>query len=254
MKWIADSTGRFQWRPYYTREELDAECEQIVTKFLLDKYGALSFPISTDDLSVMIERDTSDLDLYADLSGEGEDVEGLTDFFSNKKPVVKISKELSLDNLKSHRLRTTLAHEYGHVKFHYFLWDMSLKAENKSNFLKVLSRQRRKFEGLRKKSVSGQEVIPQVTGPRCRSTSIIDAPVKDWMEWQAGYAAGALLMPVTAVKKYLGGVDRGGEIITGIAKVFDVSADAAKVRLSKLGILPEITGDSVPVKDSVSYK
>jgi hypothetical protein len=171
MKWIPDSSGRFSKRPYYLPEELDIECERIICGFLREKHGGVTFPVSTDDLSVMIERDTSDLDLFADLSKDGEDIEGLTDFFRDKKPAVKIARELSLDGKQNHRLRTTLAHEYGHVKFHYFLWDMSFKREKPANFLKILARQRRKVDAFRKQSgkdsLNGAP-LPHVSGPQCR--------------------------------------------------------------------------------------
>ena len=248
---VMDTTAR-ERRPYYEPSELDAECERIVMDFLRQKYGLLSFPLSTDDLSILVEKDTSDLDLYADLSSEGEDVEGITDFFAHKKPAVKISKTLSAGDTNSHRLRNTLAHEYGHVKFHYFLWDMSLKTEQSGNFIKTLSRQRRKIDDLRKKSNRGR--IPVIPGPRCRSINIIDASEDDWMEWQAGYAGGAMLMPVTAVKKYLAGEGGGDDIIASTAKTFDVSISAAAARLKQLGFLPGITEKAVPVQDSVSFK
>ena len=62
MKWIKDVTGRFPERPYYEEGELDFECERIVGDFLRKKYGKVEFPISTSDITVLIERDTSDLD------------------------------------------------------------------------------------------------------------------------------------------------------------------------------------------------
>jgi hypothetical protein len=271
MKWVADSTGRFRWRPYYSREELDNECEQIVSSFLREKYGVVSFPISTDDLSIMVERDTSDLDLYADLGGEAEDVEGVTDFFACKKPSVKISKALSENYLKSHRLRATLAHEYGHVKFHHFLWDMSLKDANPGSFWKGLSRQRRRLADFRKKAVQVNDpsvtpALGQAAGPRCKHSSICDAPADDWMEWQAGYAGGALLIPVSTLKKNVeavvkkwGGAQvlpdskQGRELVDNIAAAFDVSAEAASARLSNLGLLTGAFDHSPPVKDSVNF-
>jgi len=39
---------------------------------------------------------------------------------------VKISRELSADERRENRLRTTLTHEYGHVHFHNFLFDPAL--------------------------------------------------------------------------------------------------------------------------------
>jgi Zn-dependent peptidase ImmA (M78 family) len=266
MKWVIDTTGRFRWRPYYHQEELDTECERIVLKFMFEKYGVSHFPLSTDDLSIMIERDTSDLDLYADLSGDGEDVEGLTDFFINKKPAVKIAQELSLDDSRYTRLRTTLAHEYGHVRFHTFLWDTDYMGKLTCNYWEKISRQRRKYEVIRAKFVSGNDLVnyhallpknvfsadsSKGIGPRCKRTRMLDAPISDWMEWQASYIGGALLMPVSLLRKLvrekmnkwgacnriLSDLDRARELINGVAEAFDVSADAARVRLFKLGFL-----------------
>ena len=67
--------------------------------------------MSTEDLTILIESETSDLDQYADLTSEGDDVEGVTFFFSDRKPIVKIAEELAATGFREHRLRTTLAHE-----------------------------------------------------------------------------------------------------------------------------------------------
>jgi hypothetical protein len=248
MKWLPDSTGRFKWRPYYDGEELDIECERTVSRFLEDKYGMCCYPLSTDDLTVMIEQDTSDFDLYADLSGAGEDVEGLTDFVPNRKPAVKIAMELSLDSRKEHRLRTTLAHEYGHVKFHTFLWELS-RWENPARS----SRHNRKYYRLYNRSPKANTIAE--TSPRCKSSRILDAPFSDWMEWQASYACGAFLMPLSAVRHVAGELFRNGdgrgwlpedsddavELTDLIANAFNVSHDAARVRLQKLGYLQKIS-------------
>ena len=71
MRWSRDPTGRFPERPYYLQEELDSLSEGWVVSFLRERHGAAEFPVSTEDLTVMIESDTSDLDQYADLSSEG---------------------------------------------------------------------------------------------------------------------------------------------------------------------------------------
>ena len=122
--YVPDKTGRFSHRPHFKPGELDRECENIITSFLKTRHGAAAFPVSTDDLTVLIERDTESLDLYADLAEYGSDVEGLTQFQPGRKPIVKIEQRLAADERYSNRLRTTLAHEYGHVKFHAYLWDM----------------------------------------------------------------------------------------------------------------------------------
>ncbi len=242
MKWVTDSSGRFRLRPYYDREELDFECERIVSRFLERKYGVCCFPISTDDMTVMIEEDTSFLDLFADLSGLGEDIEGLTDFFPDRKPAVKISAGLSLNDRKEHRLRTTLAHEYGHVRFHTFLWELN-RWENPERTTICTGKYFRLYGKL-------DHTVFEIN-PRCKSSRILDAPFEDWMEWQAGYACGAFLMPLTPLRKMVNDfihrnsdrnwlpadADEANRLTELIMESFDVSRAAARVRLQKLGFL-----------------
>src|SRR5208282_4225053 len=118
VKYVRDNTGRFSERPYYKFEELDRECEDIITRFLKERHGKVEYPVTTEDLTLLIESDTNDFDPYADLSGYGSDVEGLTEFRPGGKPNVKIAERLSNDERRENRLRTTLTHEYGHVRFH----------------------------------------------------------------------------------------------------------------------------------------
>src|SRR6202035_4762016 len=80
VKYVPDRTGRFSQRPHYEPKELDRECETIIAGFLKERHGAAKYPVSTDDLTVLIERDTESLDQFADLSGYGRNVEGLTHF------------------------------------------------------------------------------------------------------------------------------------------------------------------------------
>lgn len=81
VKMIPDNMGRFAQRPFYKEQELDAECERIAHQLLQHRRGSISFPITTDDLTVLIEQSGADLDTYADLSRYGVDVEGMTEFF-----------------------------------------------------------------------------------------------------------------------------------------------------------------------------
>lgn len=225
MKWLRDLTGRFPERPYYDTEELDELSEGVIVNFLQEKYGSVSFPVSTEDLTILIESETSDLDQYADLTPEGDDVEGVTFFFSDRKPIVKIAEELAATDYREHRLRTTLTHELAHVRLHGGLWQ---------------------FDQLR--------LLPledETPGPRCKRGGILRATQSDWMEWQAGYVSGALLMPVTSLKELVharftewgvfGDADtssaEGASLIRQTAERFDVSQDAARVRLAQLGFL-----------------
>ena len=110
-KYVRDRTGRFSQRPHYEPEELDRTCESLINTFLEGSYGTARFPVSTDDLTRLVERDTEYLDLYADLSGYGADMEGLTQFRLGDKPAVRISAALAEDERRENRRRTTLTHE-----------------------------------------------------------------------------------------------------------------------------------------------
>jgi hypothetical protein len=227
VKWLPDRTGRFSKRPHYLPDELDFECERVILAFLQKKYGKADFPIDTDDLTVLIEEQ-ADLDAYADLSGEGHGVEGMTEFESGKRPLVKIADGLNVPHLEN-RLRTTMTHEYGHVHFHRFLF------EEPSG---------------RPDSLFGAPQICQ--GNKCHRDTIIAASERDWMEWQAGYVCGAILMPVGALVKTVQQFRQehdlpftnlsvqsaaGRKLITAVAGEFQTSADAARVRLLRKGVL-----------------
>jgi hypothetical protein len=90
MKWVTDKTGRFAKRPRYLPEELDGECERIILEFLKERHGKVEFPVTTDDLTVLIEQ-KADVDSYADLTEEEGDVEGVTEFTAGKRPMVRIA-------------------------------------------------------------------------------------------------------------------------------------------------------------------
>ena len=266
MKWVTDTTGRFKRRPYYDPEELDNECGRIVSEFLVKKYGTVRFPLSTDDLSVLVERDTSDLDMFADLSRDGEDVEGTTDFFPHKKPAVKIERELSLERVRHQRLRTTLAHEYGHVKFHNFLWGLVPPPKPPPDLAQKLAAQRKAVMRLRQRlglenyrgqpDTGGEGITALAAAARmisCPRGRIIRAPVSDWMEWQAGYAGGAILMPVSLIHSVAGQEKnlspesaRAQELIVKITLACEVSNEASASRLQKLNIITPPPEEAFP--------
>jgi hypothetical protein len=227
MKWVRDKTGRFPQRPHYLPEEIDDECERLIRAFLSKKCGKVEFPVKTDDLTVLIEE-KANLDSYADLSGEPGEVEGVTEFVPGSRPVVRIANALSSPHMEN-RLRTTLTHEYGHVHFHQFMFE-GLQAQSPSLF----SRQEKSYTN------------------KCHRDNMIGASEKDWMEWQAGYACGAILMPATTlvdtVKRFrekhdipyrnlVLESDTGRQLISLVASTFQTSKDAARVRLLKKGIL-----------------
>ncbi len=231
MKQIADRTGRFAYRPYYDDGELDALCETIITSYMKDHSGRLILPIPTDRLVSLIERDAAELDVYADLSAEGPDVQGLTHFKPGEKPVVSIDASLS-NRGREHRFRTTLAHEYGHVALH------------DSPFQE-------------KAAIGNLFDNPNTDTAKCKRDNIVGANAIDWIEWQAGYVCGALLMPKTHV---FASADRfcdryrcHGRIIAGtgwvdqladqVSRDFQVSQGAARIRIVQIGLVQQNSAD-----------
>ena len=227
MQYVNDKTGRFVRRPHYEPRELDDECERIIGEFLRQKHGCVTFPVSTNDLTLLIEKEADELDLYADLSTEGRDVQGVTYFYPKKKPRVRIAKELSESENRENRLRTTLTHEFGHVKFHNYIWQLDLvPTELPTN-------------------------VPSKASPKCNRDAILNAAAKDWMEWQAGYISGALLMPIGALRQLVAQFCQTSNLFapiachslqgialqTAVAEHFQVSEEAAQVRLLKLQLL-----------------
>jgi len=222
MRYVKDMTGRFATRPHYEPAELDKECEKILSGFF---GGRIPTPIDTDNLASLIERDTSDFDPGADLSRYGPDVEGVTEFLPHKKPKVRIVAELAYDDVRQNRYRTTLTHEYGHVYFHAYLFATDARGGDL-------------FSGVPAKS--GEQI--------CKRDGIMNARKTDWMEWQAGYVCGALLMPITSFRRVVAGyqeqnklfgpvaerTEHATRLIETIRSEFQVSADAARIRLLQL--------------------
>ncbi|MBA2713349.1 MAG: ImmA/IrrE family metallo-endopeptidase [Rubrobacteraceae bacterium] len=192
-----------------------------------ERYGGIRLPVPTDALTKLIERDADDLDLYADLSAHGRGVDGTTQFRAGSKPRVRVAGEIGAllgQGRREHRLRTTLSHEYGHVMLHRVLYD-------------------------------GKVASPELLDyPVCKRDTMLRASGVDWMEWQAGYSCGALLVPISHLRKLVSehlekrGVHtasvrrdtpRAGELIYEVSKTFFVSPEAAKVRLDKLGFLTD---------------
>lgn len=222
MKLVKDTTGRFSERPHYTTDELEAICNKPVIEFLQNRYGEkYTYPISTDDLLRIIERH-ADLDLYANL---GDGIEGVTDF-SLEKPEIKIAEHLSEESA-SNRFRATLAHELSHVIVHKSLFN-----DKKMQF-----------------------TLDLIDESPLRSMTYRDSHAEenslDWLEWQAWYATGAILIPkddlIQRIQKYVlqtgitTPVDEtsfeASELIARVSNKYQVSNVLATLRLKRLLIL-----------------
>jgi Zn-dependent peptidase ImmA (M78 family) len=125
----------------------------------------------------------------------------------------------------ANRLRTTLTHELGHVHFHTFLFD----AEQSGDLFAA---------------------DQSAKSNKCHRITMLHASETDWMEWQAGYACGAFLMPANALRETVRsflmkrscnvarfGIHTadGQALIQSVAKLYEVSREAAAVRLSQQG-------------------
>jgi hypothetical protein len=168
MIWKIDYTGRFPKRPHWEIDELERLCEERMLPFLEARFGQAPARVPTDALTVLSECEAEVLDLEADLSAEDEreEIHGVTTFSPGERPIVEINRHLKRVLQRINRLRTTLAHEYGHLLLHTWLYEH--------------------FRG-------------QIRNPaplRCYSRTVegnVDR-LTDWMEWQAGYICGALLL------------------------------------------------------------
>lgn len=235
VKYVVDRTGRFFERPHYETKELDVLCERMLVEFFSKVGTEVRLPIPTDDLTRLMEQDVSDFDGFADLSRYGESVEGVTEFLPGRKPRVRIAAVLAEDARRENRYRTTLTHEYGHVRLHAYLFD--------------LERPRRDLDDKR-----GEDRV-QV----CKRETMVSASQTDWMEWQAGHVCGAILMPISHVRRLVadyqqahnlfGAVDAASEhgraLSQTMIRTFQVSSEAARVRLARLGYFGTPRGPSL---------
>ena len=232
MRWVRDETGRLPLRPHFRPDEIDAECERLVGAFRRAGRGpgrADASPLSTDDLTVLLEQVTDDLDLYADLSAEGQDTEGVTDFFPGQRPRVRIAPGSARAGAGS----TACAPP----------WPTSSGTSAST-------------------TASGRStpVRPRRSTRAAAGRASSSPPATDWLEWQAGYACGALLMPAGTVSRLvddllqrtgrrpplLASGTLAGTLVRRVARAFDVSLPAARTRLFKLGHLTAYTGRPAP--------
>jgi len=146
-------------------------------------------------------------------------VEGVTAFKPGAKPKVQISAHLGENEARENRLRTTLAHEFGHVHLHSYIIELAI-------------------EERRLDRAQGAKIT-------CKRETMLTAPQKDWREWQAGYACGAILMPAARMTQFVSDLRRDwsgaaeaamDDLVGEVAKRFLVSREAAGVRLRVLNL------------------
>lgn len=215
--------GKPEFQP---TKRMDAMAEHVVMAHVRSRRSSDFLPVSTDDLTTLIEKHTEELDAYAELEEFGDGVEGLTLFQPGAKPIVRVSVRLS-EKSNENRLRSTLAHELGHVLLHDPLF------------------QRKAQGSLFDSTVRYSQV--------CYRDGFDAQGQGDLFEYQAWYMCGALLMPIselTARVSYKAQAfgcyseiwqysNLGQELIEDASSWFGVSRALARIRLLKSGFLSE---------------
>jgi hypothetical protein len=206
----------------FTRERLDELCEQIILQFCMDRYGQELNPVPTQVLLQLLEEHAHDVDQLAELP---QGIQGVTLYYWDRKPDVKIAAELTRQHWREVRQRSTITHECAHVILHAPLW----RGLGSGPF----------DEG------------PIAQSCRCEYTEETLAMWDDRMELQARYMSGGFLMPKDRVwrlarklqsnKRMALPANPGSPtsvyLIEHMIVAFHVSRDAAALRLKQLGLI-----------------
>jgi Zn-dependent peptidase ImmA (M78 family) len=218
MRMVRDRSGRFPQRPHWAIGELERKCEEAIIGLLIQRYGFERIAVPTEALMELVHWLGADLLFQDQLSDHKYDIFGYTDF-REKQPLVVIATELMEQHRRNNRLRMTLAHECSHVLLHTWLY---------ARYGAACSQQ----------VCYWKDLLPHER-------------VTDWMEWQAGYGGGGLLMPESFIRRTVAAYCRerrvegpfkksspaGATLIDRAALTFEVSTEAAMVRLAKLAYL-----------------
>src|SRR5438445_12171626 len=99
------TSRRRQPRPvYFTREQLDELCERIIVGFCMERHGQELNPVPTEALLQLLEEHAHDVDQLAELP---EGVNGVTEYYWDRKTIVKIDARQNLKLWREHRLAIT---------------------------------------------------------------------------------------------------------------------------------------------------
>jgi hypothetical protein len=128
------TAAKRQPRPvYYTRDQLDDQCEQIIVGFCMARYWQELNPIPTEALLQLLEEYTHDVEQTADLP---DGINGVTEYYWDRKPTVKIDARLTQQHWRETRRRTTLCHECSHAIQHALygaLWVLKIPVTGRSH-------------------------------------------------------------------------------------------------------------------------
>ena len=229
MKNWPDINSRFGERLYFEAHEFDQMMDDLRMRAGADVFREGS---GIDVDLVLYKAFGLEAD-YVDLPAG---VLGRTIFDRMGQAQVEVSRDLdeavASDDLARRRLRTTLAHEVGHVACHSTLF----------------------IEDTATMSLFPEDGAPEQDGILCREASVGDYDERryrgEWWEYQANQCMAALLLPrklfrekVDSEVESMGAVSfnevvrrgSGEKVVQSLANCFDVSQEAVFYRLKGLG-------------------
>jgi hypothetical protein len=191
------------YRLYYEEAEIEG--------IMADELRKFGYTHGAVDMDAFLEQHLGVVPAFEPLP---PGVQGATEFWPDGTAEVKISATLSeradAERGAEHLLRTTMAHEAAHVLLHRILF---------------LQQSEALFGG----QTSRQEL--------CRDVRFTTRYAGEWWEWQANRGMAALVLPKSAVTALLSAIRADaneGTLDTELARVFNVSRQAARYRLQQL--------------------
>lgn len=244
MQWYPGPEG--DQRIWYESDEIERIAEDELRRASL--MPSISAPVT--DLERFIEGHlNAELDQYAALP---DDILGLTQFHAGRRPAISINSTLT-ESAEADapnpgavgRWRATMAHEATHILLHRYLFDpeMALLAGAQAGTTQVERAGLMRCLHRDVKPVNTQD-WSQARGRR------------DWREIQANRGMAALLMPARPFKRValhqmtnLGlstvstNTTSAETLTAAMAEIFNVSKQAATIRLETLQIITPSSGD-----------
>lgn len=170
-------------------------------------------------LGITVFEDTDSLPVYIPELKRAE-------FLSVKKNTIIIEGTLADNPNLIHRERFTVGHEASHGLVHPEYYQRKARIASLHDYCGGIY-SKPTFPDLSGKDVNGKRLQGEA-----------------WLEWQANYLSSVLLMPRIAVKRLRNLIEPKGsrfwhlELIQTMVEVFNVSEEAARVRLVSLNCLP----------------
>jgi hypothetical protein len=241
MEWYLGPEG--DQRIWYEQDEI----EDLMSEQLRGARQRLTLANPIPDIEAFVENHLRvDLDQYATLPSE---VLGLTEFDQAAAPKMKINAELTdaadADPPRAGmrgRWRATIAHEAAHVLLHRYLFDPDMSRIRQGEYRDPLAADTSVTADVLKRVECLHRDVDS-------SRSTPSRVARDWREIQANRGMSALLMPSGIFKRVAlmngAGVGfapetdspKGLELAEAMAGAFDVSRQAATLRLRALQLL-----------------